>query len=170
MMSDVCELTAEPSKLGWIAVLSTDKGVRHIQMGKTRAGVLESLRIRYPRVDFQEPTKRSQQWARRILDYCDGRANQCDVPLDVRGTSFQRDVWEALRAIPEGQTRSYAEIARVIGRPKSARAVGSACGANPFAPLIPCHRVLRGDGGIGGYGYGLEIKRQLLTREGIEAP
>lgn len=169
-MSDVWELTTSRTQLGWIGVLSAGKGVRHIEMGKSQDGVLASLRARFPKAEFAEPTEEARAWGQRIAEYCDGGAEQWDVPLDVRGTAFQQDVWNALRAIPEGETRSYAEIARAIGRPKSARAVGAACGANPFAPLIPCHRVLRGDGGIGGYGYGLEIKRRLLAREGVEAP
>jgi AraC family transcriptional regulator, regulatory protein of adaptative response / methylated-DNA-[protein]-cysteine methyltransferase len=91
---------------------------------------------------------------------------ELDLPLDVRGTAFQRRVWQALREIPAGSTTSYAELARRIGAPKSVRAVAQACAANPLAVAIPCHRVVRGDGGLSGYRWGVERKRALLEREG----
>jgi AraC family transcriptional regulator of adaptative response/methylated-DNA-[protein]-cysteine methyltransferase len=87
------------------------------------------------------------------------------VPLDIRGTVFQRRVWEALRRIPRGETRTYGEIAREIGAPAAVRAVGSACGANPVALVVPCHRAVRTDGGLGGYAWGLGVKKRLLEIE-----
>ncbi|MEM6584817.1 MAG: methylated-DNA--[protein]-cysteine S-methyltransferase, partial [Pseudomonadota bacterium] len=90
------------------------------------------------------------------------------IPLDVKGTAFQQQVWKALRDIPAGETRSYGELAAVLGNPKASRAVGSANGANNIAVLIPCHRVVQADGSIGGYAYGPDIKRELLKREGSE--
>jgi AraC family transcriptional regulator of adaptative response/methylated-DNA-[protein]-cysteine methyltransferase len=92
-----------------------------------------------------------------------------ELPLDVRGTAFQQRVWQALREIPPGRTASYAEIAERIGQPKSVRAVAQACGANPLAVAIPCHRVVRRDGGLSGYRWGVERKRTLLQREGSQA-
>src|SRR5882762_2172595 len=100
-----------------------------------------------------------------LLRYLDGRAEPLDLPLDVRATAFQRRVWEALRRIPYGATRSYAETARAIGKPSAARAVARACAANPAALVIPCHRVVRADGGLGGYRWGVARKRALLEQE-----
>jgi AraC family transcriptional regulator, regulatory protein of adaptative response / methylated-DNA-[protein]-cysteine methyltransferase len=88
-----------------------------------------------------------------------------DLPLDIRGTAFQERVWQALRAIPPGKTATYAEIARAVGRPKAARAVAQACAANPLAIAIPCHRVVRADGDLSGYRWGVERKRELIARE-----
>jgi AraC family transcriptional regulator of adaptative response/methylated-DNA-[protein]-cysteine methyltransferase len=99
------------------------------------------------------------------LRYLDGRAEPLDLPLDVRATAFQRRVWEALRRIPYGTTRSYAEIARAIGKPSATRAVARACATNPAALVIPCHRVVRADGGLGGYRWGVARKRALLEQE-----
>jgi AraC family transcriptional regulator of adaptative response/methylated-DNA-[protein]-cysteine methyltransferase len=94
-----------------------------------------------------------------------GRPSGIDLPVDVRGTAFQQAVWQALRAIPPGETVSYATLAARVGRPSAVRATGSACGDNGLAVLIPCHRVLRTDGSLGGYAYGLERKKALLERE-----
>src|SRR6266576_3403655 len=99
-----------------------------------------------------------------LLRYLDGRAEPLDLPLDVRATAFQRRVWEALRRIPYGATRSYAEIARTIGKPSATRAVARACATNPAALVIPCHRVVRADGGLGGYRWGVARKRALLEQ------
>jgi AraC family transcriptional regulator of adaptative response/methylated-DNA-[protein]-cysteine methyltransferase len=99
-----------------------------------------------------------------ILGYLDGE-RALDLPLDVRATAFQRRVWEALRRIPYGSTRSYAQVARAIGHPTATRAVARACATNPAALVIPCHRVVRADGGLGGYRWGIERKRALLERE-----
>ena len=95
----------------------------------------------------------------------DDPAHPLDLPTDVRGTAFQQAVWAALRAIPPGQTRTYSDIAAAIGRPGAVRAAGTACGDNALAVLVPCHRVLRGDGSLGGYAYGVERKKALLDRE-----
>src|SRR5262249_21933632 len=100
-----------------------------------------------------------------ILEFLDGEANLAKVPVDIRGTVFQRKVWDELRRIPRGETRTYAQIARAIGAPRAVRAVGSACGANPVAVVIPCHRAVRTDGGLGGYAWGLPRKKKLLALE-----
>ena len=99
------------------------------------------------------------------MDYLEGAGGTERLPLDVRGTAFQRKVWETLQRIPRGSTRSYAEIARELGQPAAARAVAQACASNRLALVIPCHRVVREDGGLGGYRWGLERKRALLERE-----
>lgn len=105
-------------------------------------------------------------WLDAAIAALDGDASQvAAVPLDAQGSDFQQQVWDALRQIPVGQTRSYAQLAQAIGQPAALRAVGTACGANPVAVLIPCHRVLRSDGSLGGYHWGVELKRHLLQRE-----
>jgi AraC family transcriptional regulator of adaptative response/methylated-DNA-[protein]-cysteine methyltransferase len=101
----------------------------------------------------------------RVVGFVEAPRLGLDLPLDVRGTAFQQRVWQALREIPPGKTASYAQIAARIGAPKSARAVARACGANPLAVVIPCHRVVRSDGDISGYRWGVERKRRLLQRE-----
>jgi AraC family transcriptional regulator of adaptative response/methylated-DNA-[protein]-cysteine methyltransferase len=98
----------------------------------------------------------------------DGRGAALDLPLDARGTALQQAVWAALRTIPTGATASYAEVAKAIGRPTAARAVAQACGANPLAVITPCHRVVRADGGLSGYRWGVERKRRLLAREAAQ--
>jgi AraC family transcriptional regulator of adaptative response/methylated-DNA-[protein]-cysteine methyltransferase len=100
-----------------------------------------------------------------ILDFIRGEASLARVPLDIRGTVFQRRVWDELRRIPRGETRTYREIARAVGAPAAVRAVGSACGANPVALVVPCHRAVRTDGGLGGYAWGLGRKKKLLALE-----
>ncbi len=107
---------------------------------------------------------------RQVADYFAGRLRSFDLPLAPRGTEFERRVWEALMDIPYGETRSYAEIARVIGRPDACRAVGRANGRNPIPIVIPCHRVIGSDGSLTGYGGGLDLKRFLLGLEGVQAP
>jgi AraC family transcriptional regulator of adaptative response/methylated-DNA-[protein]-cysteine methyltransferase len=101
----------------------------------------------------------------KILSFIDGETSLARVPLDIRGTVFQRRVWETLRRIPRGETRTYQDIARAIGAPRAVRAVGSACGANPVSLAVPCHRAVRTDGGLGGYAWGLQRKRKLLAIE-----
>src|SRR5205085_3881727 len=101
----------------------------------------------------------------RIRAFITGEGSLARVPVDIRGTVFQRRVWEALRRIPRGETRTYSEIARAIGAPAAVRAVGSACGANPVALVVPCHRAVRADGGLGGYAWGLPLKEHLLEIE-----
>ena len=102
----------------------------------------------------------------KVIAAIEQPGDAADLPLDLRGTPFQQNVWQALCAIPAGETRSYTELAAAAGRPKAMRAAGSANGANPVAVLVPCHRVIRSDGGIGGYAYGTAIKQELLRREG----
>ncbi len=100
-----------------------------------------------------------------VVGLVEAPGQNLDLPLDIRGTAFQQRVWQALRAIPSGRTSTYAEIAQALGHPKAARAVAQACAANPLAVAIPCHRVVRADGGLSGYRWGVERKRKLLDRE-----
>ncbi|MDH4065090.1 MAG: methylated-DNA--[protein]-cysteine S-methyltransferase, partial [Acidobacteriota bacterium] len=105
------------------------------------------------------------EWVRAVVQHLRGELPRLDLPIDVRATAFQWKVWRALQAIPYGQTRAYAEVARSIGQPTAARAVARACATNPVCLVVPCHRVVQTDGGLGGYRWGVERKKRLLERE-----
>jgi len=149
------------TSLGSMLVAATDKGLCRISFGEGEA----ELRARFPHAQLHPADPALERMAQRLVALVDDPAGAADLPMDVRGTEFQQAVWAALRAIPPGETRSYGEIAATIGRPGAVRATGSACGGNLLAVLIPCHRVLRGDGSLGGYAWGLDRKEALLARE-----
>jgi AraC family transcriptional regulator of adaptative response/methylated-DNA-[protein]-cysteine methyltransferase len=123
------------------------------------------LRGEFPGAEIRRDRGGLGGWVTTILRCLDGREPHLDLPLDIRATAFQRQVWEALRKIPYGRTRSYADVARAIGRPRATRAVAQACASNPAALVIPCHRVVKSDGEMGGYRWGIERKRALLAKE-----
>lgn len=148
--------------LGFMLVAATEKGVCRLSFGEGR----EALEERFPHAELVEGGAAFAALLEDIVAEVERPGTGRDIPLDVQGTAFQEAVWAALRRIPPGETRSYAEIAAAIGRPGAVRAAGSANGANPVAVLTPCHRVVRSDGSLGGYAYGQEIKRELLKREG----
>lgn len=150
------------SALGPLLVAATDKGLCRIAFDEGEA----ELRAHFPQAEIAPSDPGFESLVSEVVALVDDPARaSADLPLDVRGTAFQEAVWQALRAIPPGETRSYTEIARTIGRPGAVRAAGSACGDNALALVIPCHRVLRSDGSLGGYAYGLERKKALLERE-----
>ncbi len=151
--------------LGRVLVASTERGVCHISLGESEARLVRELRDRFPKATVDESTRAMARALTAIVRAVDKPGASIDLALDIRGTVFQERVWSALRAIPAGSTKSYAEIAQAIGSPKAVRAVGSACGANEIAVLIPCHRAVRSDGSISGYRWGTERKRELLARE-----
>lgn len=155
------------SSLGLVAVAATAKGICAVLFGASRDALTEDLNGRFPRavLEAADPGSDFEQWVERTVDYLDGKSELFELPLDVRGTAFQELVWRTLRDLPAGQTTSYGEIAARIGRPKSARAVAGACAANPVAVIVPCHRVVRADGHLSGYRWGIQKKRQLLDRE-----
>jgi len=124
---------------------------------------VEELQERYPRAILTPDDAAAARVFRAVAAYLDGKLE--NLQLDLEGTPFQKKVWEALRRIPHGQTRSYQDIARQVGKPRAARAVGAACGANRIGILVPCHRVLASDGSLGGYGWGLQVKQALLDLE-----
>ena len=155
------------SSLGPMLIAGTDKGLCRISFDEDEA----ELRRRFPHADIRPADDAFAALAQRVVDLTDNPARAANLPVDVRGTAFQQSVWEALRAIPPGETRTYKDIAAAVGRPGAVRAAGSACGDNVLAVLVPCHRVLRSDGGLGGYAYGLARKEKLLEREGkLERP
>ncbi|MGD9811483.1 MAG: bifunctional DNA-binding transcriptional regulator/O6-methylguanine-DNA methyltransferase Ada [Sphingobium sp.] len=150
------------SSLGKLLIAATDKGLCRISFDEDEA----ALRAHFPLAELAPPDPAFEALVREVVASVDDPARGCGhLPLDVRGTAFQEAVWRALQAIPPGETRTYTQVAAAVGRPRAVRAAGSACGDNGLAILIPCHRVLRGDGSLGGYAYGLERKRILLDRE-----
>lgn len=158
--------------LGRLLVAATGRGVCFVGVGDSDEALEAALREAVPAAGAPVAIVRSDDedlhaWSGLLVRYCRGDERNLDaVPLDMLGGSpFQRQVWEALRAIPYGETRSYKEVAQAVGRPAAVRAVGGACGANPIALITPCHRVVRSDGMPGGYGGGVERKRALLTME-----
>lgn len=155
--------TTFATPLGTVLVATTDKGVCAVKLGRDAAELERLLSEEFPAAELaREPAPELRE---KVLGFITGEASLARVPLDIRGTVFQRRVWDALRRIPRGETRTYSEIARAIGAPAAVRAVGSACGANPVALVVPCHRAVRADGGLGGYAWGIERKRRLLEFE-----
>ena len=149
------------SSLGPMLVAATDKGVCRLSFGRGR----EELERLFPNAGLVEGGEEFAALVQRVVAAVDDPASGRDIPVDVRGTAFQERVWQELRKIPPGETRSYAEIAAAAGNANAVRAAGSANGANHVPVLIPCHCVIRSDGSLGGYAYGLDIKRELLARE-----
>lgn len=154
--------TCFDSPVGRMLIAATSKGICRL----TFDGGEESLRRNFPNATIVEDAGGLRDLVERTLEAIDRPLAAPDLPIDVGGTAFQEAVWRELRKIPPGETRSYAEIAAAIGRPGAVRAVGSANGDNHVAVLIPCHRVIRSDGSLGGYAGGLDRKRRLLEAEG----
>ena len=153
--------------LGSVLVAQSAKGVCAIFLGDDPDRLVRNLEDRFPRATLIGGDGAFEQVVAKVIGVVEAPAIGLDLPLDVRGTAFQQRVWRALREIPAGSTASYTDIAVRIGAPTSARAVAQACGANPVAVAIPCHRVVRTDGGLSGYRWGVERKRTLLEREGV---
>ena len=150
---------------GSILVATSERGVCAILLGDDPDALARELQDRFPRADLIGGDEEFEQLVARVVGFVETPSLGLNLPLDVRGTAFQQRVWQALRKIPAGSTASYAEVAKRIGSPKSVRAVGQACAANTLAVAIPCHRVVRNDGALSGYRWGVERKRALLDRE-----
>lgn len=157
--------TVVPSPLGRLLVAATERGVCSIKLGDSQAALADDLRREYPRATLEGDLGKLSPAVVALREFLAGERPRVDLPLDVQGTAFQRRVWNYLRRIPFGQTKSYGEIARAIGQPGAARAVARACASNHAALVIPCHRVVQGDGAPGGYHWGEERKRKLLGLE-----
>jgi AraC family transcriptional regulator of adaptative response/methylated-DNA-[protein]-cysteine methyltransferase len=151
--------------LGKLIVATTGKGICAVRLGDSAIELESELRDEYPAAEFEVNDGLLTAAVDQIVDHLNGRLPQIELPLDIRATAFQRQVWQALRSIPVGETRSYSDIARQIERPGAVRAVARACASNPVALVIPCHRVIREDKSVGGYRWGIDRKRQLLARE-----
>lgn len=159
-------------ELGRLLVAATERGLCAVRLGDTDAELEETLSVEFAAAEIGRDDAGMGEWVEAVLRHIegqqsslDGRRPSIELPLDVRATVFQRRVWEELRRIPYGATRSYSEIARAIGQPTATRAVARACATNPVAILTPCHRVVREDGSPGGYRWGIERKRRLLAKE-----
>lgn len=154
--------------LGYLLVATTEKGICAVKLGDD-ANKLEALLFQeFKQAQIIHNDFVHKDWIEQILSFIATDETHLDLPLDIRGTAFQKQVWQALQKIPYGETRTYQEIAREIGQPKAVRAVANACGANPTALIIPCHRVVRSDGGLGGYEWGVERKQKLQENEGSQ--
>ena len=157
--------TCADSPLGRMLIAATDRGICSIQFARSDEELLEGLKREFPFAGRKRDAGGLQSWASALLEHMHGRDLDSSLPLDIRATAFQRRVWAYLQSIPFGSTRSYSQVAKAIGQPSACRAVARACATNPVAVAIPCHRVVREDGSMGGYRWGLEVKKQLLTME-----
>jgi AraC family transcriptional regulator of adaptative response/methylated-DNA-[protein]-cysteine methyltransferase len=160
--------TIASSPLGRLLVGATDRGISALYLGESDQLLEAALHKEYPRAEIQREDHGAQElqgWVEKILAHLRGREPHLDLPTDVQATAFQRRVWEELRRIPYGSTRTYTQVARAIGRPTAIRAVARACATNPVSVVVPCHRVVRKDGNLAGYRWGLNRKQSLLAQE-----
>jgi AraC family transcriptional regulator of adaptative response/methylated-DNA-[protein]-cysteine methyltransferase len=153
------------TSLGTLLVASSKKGVASILLGDDPNELVRELQDRFPKARLIGADRNYEALVARVVGFIEAPRLGLDLPLDVRGTAFQRRVWQALQRVPIGQTASYTEIAQRIGSPNAMRAVAGACAANHLAVAIPCHRVVRNDGSLSGYAWGVDRKQALLTRE-----
>lgn len=153
------------SPLGLVLVAGTRRGICAVRFGSCRAALERELRAEFPRSRCRRGGAALQGWVSKLVEQIGQPAARVDLPLDIRGTAFQERVWQALRRIPPGQTATYSEVAAALGQATAVRAVSGACAANPVAAIIPCHRVVRRDGRLSGYRWGVRRKQQLLRRE-----
>ena len=154
--------------LGRLLVATTERGICTVELGDTDTTLEIALHKEYPAAHIQHDSTILDQEVQLILRYLNGEQQYLNLPLDIQATAFQCRVWQELRTIPYGETRSYSEVALALGDANKARAVAQACAANPVALIVPCHRVVREDSNVGGYRWGIERKRRLLTQEGSQ--
>jgi AraC family transcriptional regulator of adaptative response/methylated-DNA-[protein]-cysteine methyltransferase len=158
-----------PVSLGTLLVAVTERGICSVSLGDDEASLVAALRAELPGAELVRSSDARDRLIDAVVAHVEGTTRGEELPLDVRATAFQWQVWRALQRIPAGATRTYQEIARELGRPAAARAVARACASNRVAVLVPCHRVVRGDGALGGYRWGVARKAALLAREGASA-
>ncbi len=156
--------TVTDCSLGLMLVAESEKGICAIAFDDDRQQLINELKQRFPHAREQGSTQFSQRVA-QIVQFVDAPKNRLELPLDIQGTEFQRLVWQVISEIPPGSTTTYSDIANKIGAPKAVRAVAGACAANNLAVVIPCHRVVRRDGGLSGYRWGMDRKRALIAKE-----
>jgi len=157
--------TIVDSPLGRLLVAGTDRGICAVSLGDEDAPLEVFLRDEFPSATRERDDAGLRPWAHAIVQHLGGQEPHLDLPLDVQATAFQWRVWQELCRIPCGDTRTYREVAAAIGEPRAVRAVARACATNPVSVIVPCHRVVRTDGGLGGYRWGLQRKRKLIARE-----
>lgn len=161
----IITFTITPSLLGRMLIAATDRGLCAVRFGESVRQLEEGLRREFSAAELRRDDKALQSYLGPLLASLEGGNTTVDLPLDLRATAFQKKVWESLRHIPRGETRSYTEIARALGSPSAVRAVARACASNPVALAVPCHRVIRSDGELAGYRWGIDRQRKLLKRE-----
>jgi len=159
------EYTIAKSPMGKVLVAATEKGVSAVYLGEAEQKLISELRAEYPHAEIAPAKESYQRWVGEIVRQIEGKPSSLELPLDVQGTAFQRRVWQELQRIPRGTTRTYTQVAQAMGQPKAVRAVARACATNPVSIVVPCHRVIRGDGNLAGYRWGLSRKEQLLSAE-----
>jgi len=157
--------TIAKSPLGKVLVAATERGVSAVYLGDVDGAMIAELRQEYPRAEIAPAADSFQRWVREIVGRIEGNQPRVELPLDLQATAFQRRVWQELQRIPRGRTRTYSQVARALGQPKAVRAVARACATNPVSIVVPCHRVIREDGTLAGYRWGLSRKEQLLAQE-----
>jgi AraC family transcriptional regulator of adaptative response/methylated-DNA-[protein]-cysteine methyltransferase len=157
--------TVAKSPLGKVLVAATARGVSAVYLGDAEGKLVAELREEYPRAEIAPAADADQKWVKEIVQRIEGKQPAMELPLDLQATAFQRRVWQELQRIPRGATRTYAQVARSLGRPKAVRAVARACATNPVSIVVPCHRVIRQDGELAGYRWGLSRKEKLLATE-----
>ena len=162
------EYSITKTTLGHVLVAATERGISAIYLGENDKDLVEELRAEYPKAELQENSASHGDWLKEICKRIDGASPSVELPLDVQATVFQRRVWNELQKIPLGTTRTYTQVAHALGKPKSVRAVARACATNPVSIVVPCHRVIRSDGQLAGYRWGLKRKQELLEREGSQ--
>jgi AraC family transcriptional regulator of adaptative response/methylated-DNA-[protein]-cysteine methyltransferase len=157
--------TTTKSSLGEVLVAATERGVSAVYLGDAAGKLVNELREEYPSAEITAANGAFAQWVEEIVARTEGSAPRRELPLDLQATAFQRRVWQELQRIPRGTTRTYSQIARAVGKPRAVRAVARACATNPVSIVVPCHRVVRADGNLAGYRWGLSRKEKLLERE-----
>lgn len=168
-MTDNLHYSFRNTSLGLVVMAATPKGICLVEVGDDESELLSRLRVEFPKAKVEPATAANcpqlTSWIETFAQHLNCGADLPDLPLDIRGSEFEVQVWNALKAIPEGEVLGYSQLAENIGRPSAVRAVASACGRNRIAVLIPCHRVLRGNGQLGGYRWGISRKQALLDVE-----
>jgi len=157
--------TIAKSPLGKVLVAATERGVSAVYLGDAESTLISELREEYPRAEIAPAPDAFQRWVGEIVQRIEGKQPRLELPLDLQATAFQRRVWQELQRIPRGRTRTYSQVARSLGQPKAVRAVARACATNPVSIVVPCHRVIREDGALAGYRWGISRKEQLLAQE-----
>src|SRR5499427_5553851 len=157
--------TTAKSSLGDVLVAATERGVSAVYLGDAASKLVSELREEYPRAEITAEKGAFSQWVEEIVSRIEGGAPRRELPLDLQATAFQRRVWQELQKIPRGRTRTYAQVAKAVGKPGAIRAVARACATNPVSVVVPCHRVVRSDGNLAGYRWGISRKQTLLNRE-----
>ena len=153
------------SPLGKVLVAATERGVSAVYLGDAENAMIAELRQEYPRAEIALAADSFQRWVREIMQRIEAKQPRMELPLDLQATAFQRRVWQELQRIPRGRTRTYSQVAQSLGQPRAVRAVARACATNPVSVVVPCHRVIREDGKLAGYRWGLSRKEQLLAQE-----